>query len=258
MSWRTALACWLVASAVGPALGAQARPDGSRQHAGDWPAAAALTARHDSLVGGRAALEQLQSIRLLGSLNVPSAGIEAPLEILKISPNRFLFRTVMATSAEILRGFDGTVAWSVHPAEGARILTGAEREQTLEQADFFGDLHDLSRFATAETVGDTIYEGRRAWTVRLVRASADTLYEYFDQESGLSLGVAYTQMGPLGRQRIRTLHGDYRQFGPLLLATSIVQRLPDADIVIRIGFVELDKVIDSDLALPDAVKALLP
>lgn len=224
----------------------------------ELPSASSLAARHDSLVGGRAALESISSIRILGSLSVPAAGIEAPLEILKRAPNQFLFRTVMGNSAEILRGFDGEIAWSVHPAEGPRLLSGAEREQVLAQADFFGDLHDLSRFAAAETLGDTTYEGRSAWEVRYVRAEADTLYEYFDKETGLSLGTAYDQRGPLGRQRIRTLLGDYRSFGPLRLATSIVQRLPDADVVIRIGFVELDKVIESDLALPDAVKALIP
>lgn len=238
----------LVAAGLGlPAVAAQ-----------ELPSAASLAARHDSLVGGRAALEQLTSIRLLGNISVPAAGIEAPLEILKLAPNGFLYRSVLGTSGEILRGFDGSVAWSVHPAEGARILTGAEREQLIAQADFFGDLHDLTRFAAAETVGDTVYEGRDSWMVRLVRLPADTLYEYFDRETGYSLGTSFEQRGLLGRQRIRTLYGDYRTFGPLTLATSIVQRLPDTDVVIRIGFVELDKVRAEDLALPDAVKALIP
>jgi hypothetical protein len=224
----------------------------------DAPSAAALAARHDSLVGGRAALAGLTSIRLLGRFSIAAAGIDAPLEILKRTPNRFVFRTVMGEQGEIVQGFDGTVAWSMRPGEGARLLEGGEKAQVVQQADFFGDLHDLSRFASAQTMGAVDFEGRATWQVRLIRPSGDTLYEYFDRETGLSAGGAVDIPTGLGRVRQKTLYGDYRSFGPLLLATTIVQRQPDFDVIIRIAFVELDTVRESDLALPDAVKALIP
>jgi hypothetical protein len=224
----------------------------------DAPTAAALAALHDSLVGGRAALEGLQSIRLLGRFSVPAAGLDAPLEILKRSPNRFVFRTVMGEEGELVQGFDGTVAWSIRPGEGPRLLQGAERAQVEQQADFFGDLHDLTRFASSETVGAVEFEGRPTWQVRHVRPSGDTLYEYFDRESGLSAGGAVDVSTGLGRVRQKTLYGDYRSFGPLRMATTIVQRQPDFDVVIRIAFVELDTVREEDVALPDTVKALTP
>lgn len=224
----------------------------------DAPSAAILAARHDSLVGGRAALEGLSSLRLLGRFSIPAAGLDAPLEILKRKPNVFVFRTVLGDQGEIVQGFDGTVAWSMRPGEGARLLQGGDREQVVQQADFFGDLHDLSRFASAETMGAVEFEGRPTWQVRLVRPSGDTLYEYFDRETGLSAGGAMDIPTGLGRVRQKTLYGDYRSFGPLRLATTIVQRQPDFDVIIRIAFVELDAVRDQDLALPDAVKALVP
>ena len=224
----------------------------------DAPSASLLAARHDSLVGGRAALDALTSIRLLGRFSIPAAGLDAPLEILKQKPNRFVFRTVMGEQGEILQGFDGSVGWSMRPGEGARLLQGAERDQVMQQADFFGDLHDLSRFASAETVGAVEFEGRPTWQVRLVRPSGDTLYEYFDRETGLSAGGAVDIPTGLGRVRQKTLYGDYRTFGPLRIATTIVQRQPDFDVIIRIAFVELDTVREEDLALPDGVKALIP
>lgn len=224
----------------------------------DAPSAAILAARHDSLVGGRAALEGLSSIRLLGRFSIPAAGLDAPLEILKRKPNLFVFRTVLGDQGEIVQGFDGTVAWSMRPGEGARLLQGGERAQVEQQADFFGDLHDLARFASAETMGAVEFEGRPTWQVRLVRPSGDTLYEYFDRETGLSAGGAMDIPTGLGRVRQKTLYGDYRSFGPLRIATTIVQRQPDFDVIIRIAVVELDAVRLQDLALPDAVKALIP
>lgn len=237
---------------------APAMPAESVVPVADAPSAAQLVARHDSLVGGRAALEGLTSIRLLGRFSVPAAGLDAPLEILKGAPNLFVFRTVMGEQGEILQGFDGTHAWSVRPGEGARLLEGAERAQIIQQADFFGDLHDLSRFASAETVGAVEFEGRPTWQVRLVRPSGDTLYEYFDRDTGLSAGGAMDVSTGLGRARQKTLYGDYRSFGPLRLATTIVQRQPEFDVIIRIAFVELDTVQSADLAPPNAVKALIP
>lgn len=224
----------------------------------DAPTPADLVARHDSLVGGRAGLDSIASIRMLGTFSVVAAGIEAPLEILKRKPNHYVFRTVLGPETEVAQGFDGTTAWSIRPNEGPRVLAGEARDALIQQADFYGDLHDLSRFSSARTLGLRDFNGRPGWEVELVRAPADTLYEYFDEETGLSMGTRRRVLGPLGHVEERTLLGDYRVFGPIRLATSIVQRLPDVDVVVRIGFVELDRVQDRDLAPPDVVKALIP
>lgn len=225
--------------------------------AADMPSALTLAARHDSLVGGRAVLAGLTSLKFLGSFSVPSAGIEAPLEILKRSPNQFVYRTVLGEGVEVVQGYDGRIAWSIRPGQGARVLDGEERDQIVQQADFFGDLHDYSRFASAETTGAIEFEGRPAWEVRLVRPAGDTLYEFFDRETGLAAGGAVDVRTGLGRERRRTLLGDYKVFGQLRIATTIIQRQPDFDIIIRIAFVEVDTVREMEVALPDAVRALV-
>lgn len=236
----------LLASAVTSPLDAQ------------LPDARVLIARHDSLIGGREGFAQLRSMRVLGSFAVPAAGIETPLEILKVSPNRFVVRSTLGEGTEVLQGFDGQVAWSIRSGAGARILQGAEREAMVKQADFFGDLHDLTQFRDVATTADTTFEGRRAWQVRFVRATPDTLYEFFDQELGLSLGNRVVSRSAFGRVEVRTLVGDYRVFGPLRLATTIVQRQEGVETVIRIGFVEFDRVRDEDVTLPGPVRALIP
>ena len=80
----------------------------SPAYAQTLPSARELAARHDSLVGGRALLETRQSVRMLGSFTLAAAGIEAPLEILKVRPNKYLFRTSLGMMGDILSGFDGT------------------------------------------------------------------------------------------------------------------------------------------------------
>lgn len=222
------------------------------------PEAAALAARHDSLVGGRAALEAINSLRLIGTFSIPAAGIDAPVEILKRKPNQYLFRTSLGEFGEVLQGFDGEVAWSVQPGQEPRILSGPELERAREQADFFGDLHDLTRFTSVETVGETDFAGRRAWEVRMIRPSGDTLFEYFEVASGLSIGGAVLAGSMTGRVRLLTILSEYKPYGTLRLATRVTQRAPDFETVLLIQFVEIDGVREEDVALPPAVRALKP
>jgi len=221
------------------------------------PTPHSIAARHDSLVGGRAALEARRSMRMVGTFAIPDAGIEAPLEILKLRPNKYLFRTTFGPLGEIVSGYDGTNAWAVQPGQGAILLEKEMAAQVAEQADFFGDFHDYSRFARVELAEDADFEGRRVHRVRMVRARGDTLMEYFDAASGLSAGSVTTSTGPLGRSQTTTIVGEYRDFGGLLVATRIEQRTPQYKLFISIVSVEFDSIDEAAVEPPESVRALI-
>ncbi|MEX2181287.1 MAG: hypothetical protein WD771_04550 [Gemmatimonadaceae bacterium] len=243
----TVFAILAAGPAVGPAVGAQS-----------LPTPAALVARHDSIVGGRAVLAAHQSMRLIGSFTLAAAGIEAPLEILKVRPNKYIFRSSFGSMGEVMQGFDGTTAWAIQPGVGPVLLTGAQAEQIAEQADFFGDLHDLSRFSSAETVGEETFEGRRTYKVRMVRPNGDIVHEFFDAATGLSAGGSATVPGPTGLIEHVSVFSDYKVFDGLGMATRVVQRQPQFEVVLSIVAVEFDSVDERAVALPEAVRALLP
>lgn len=221
------------------------------------PTPQSIAARHDSLVGGRAALESRRSMRMTGTYAIPDAGIEAPLEILKLRPNKYLFRTTFGPLGEIVSGYDGRTAWAVQPGQGAILLEKEVAAMVAEQADFFGDFHDYSRFAKVELAADDDFEGRRVQTVRMVRASGDTLMEYFDATSGLSAGSLSVVGGPLGRSRTTTLVGDYKEFGGLMVATRIEQRTSQYKLIISIAAVEFDTFDEAAVEPPESVRALI-
>lgn len=221
------------------------------------PTPQSITARHDSLVGGRAALEAHRSMRLVGTYAIPDAGILAPLEILKLRPDKYLFRTTFGPIGEILSGYDGTNAWAVQPGQGAILLEKEMAKQVADQADFFGDLHDLSRFALVELAGETELEGRPVQRVRMVRASGDTIVEFFDLSSGLSAGSLTVASGPLGRSETTTLVGEYKDFGGLKVATRIEQRTPQYRLIISILSVEFDTVDEAAVEPPESVRLLI-
>lgn len=216
-----------------------------------------LGARHDSLIGGRVALEGHTSLRLSGAFSIPDMGLDAPLEILKRRPKQYLLRVTMGPMGELLSGFDGKVAWSVQPGAGAMLLNGEMATQMADQADFFGDLHDYSRFASVTTLEATTFEGRRVHPVQMIRPSGDTLVEFFDIETGLSAGSRTSLLVPGGRVEATSIVGEYRAFNGLTVATRIEQRNPQYRLIITITGVEFDTLDEAALAPPESVKALI-
>ncbi|MCL4212434.1 MAG: hypothetical protein KJZ74_00840 [Gemmatimonadales bacterium] len=221
------------------------------------PTAQSLAARHDSLVGGRATLEAHQSVRMIGSFSLAAAGIDAPLEILKVRPNKYLFRTSMGQLGELLSGYDGRTAWVIQPGQGPVILDGEQAAQVAEQGDFFGDLHDTTKFESMETLEETEFEGRRAYKVRLARRNGTVVHEYFDVATGLSAGGSMSVPTPLGPMEMVTVLSDYREFGGMRVATRVVQKNPQFEVVLSIVSVEFDTIDPSAVALPESVKALV-
>lgn len=222
------------------------------------PTPEALAARHDSLVGGRAALEGARSMRMVGTLAVTAMGLEAPLEILKVKPNRYLFRAQLGPMGELLSGYDGEHAWAIQPGMGPTLVTGAEGKLIADQADFFADLHDLSRFERVETVDQTTFEGRPTYRVRMTRPTGEILTEYFDAETGLSAGVSASVNGPMGAMELVSVFQGYQRFGGVLRPTRTIQRNPQFETLLTISAIEFDGVSDEAVAMPAAIRALIP
>ncbi len=216
-----------------------------------------LAARHDSLIGGRAALEAHKSVRMVGTFAIPAMGVEAPLEINKLRPNKYLFRTTLGPMGEILSGYDGANAWQIQPGQAPALVTGPAGEQIREQGDFFGDLHDFTRFKTVETVDATEVDGKKVYRVKMTRANGDVVMEHYDAESGYSMGGVMLVETPMGKMETHFSYGDYKTFGRLRMATRVVQRNPQFEVVIQVVSVEFDTLDDAAVAAPEAIRALI-
>lgn len=221
------------------------------------PSPQQLAARHDSLIGGRAALEARKSVRMVGTFAIPAAGIEAPVEINKLRPNKYLFRTALGPMGEILSGYDGARAWQIQPGQPPSILDGSAAEQVKEQGDFFGDFHDFTRFTSAETIDQTTVDGRKVYRVKMVRPNGDAVMEHFDVETGYSIGGTMSVATPMGAIETTFSYADYKSFGGMQFATRVVQRNPQFEIIISIASVEFDTLDEAAVAVPEAVKALI-
>lgn len=218
------------------------------------PPARQILDRHIQEIGGRQALQRIQSVKTTATLSF--SGLSGEMTAYAARPNRLLVHTSLPGVGEIRTGYDGQVAWSVDPVQGPRLLTGRELEDMRERARFDQMTKDPATYTSIETVQRTTFEGRPVFEVKVVRPSGREETEYYDAETGLQIGQITTQSSAMGQIQVTSVMSDYQRFGPLLMATKSVQRLGPQEISVTMTAVEYDTVADSVFALPPEIKAL--
>src|SRR5512140_3481828 len=247
MNIRRMLSALAVASLV-PALGsAQALPDGK-----------ALVAKHVAAIGGREAFDKHSSLHQTGTFSMAAMGIEGAVHVYRAKPALFLQQITLGSFGEMTQGFDGSTAWAIQPMQGAMVMSGDQAAQVKQQADFYSDVPDLSKYTTIETVAAEDFEGRKCYKVKLVREGGMEIMQYFDVETGLAAGTTRSIENPqMGKIDITVVLSDYKDQGGIKMPSKIVQKTPQGDVVLTFTTYEWDKVDQATFNLPDAVKALV-
>lgn len=251
-AWRVArLAAILLA--VGALAGAA--QDAVRQTS-DLPAARDVIHRFVAAIGGDA-VRKYKSRRAIGRFEIPSQGLAGDLEVLAMPPDRQVVRISLAGLGDIRNGFDGKVAWLINPMTGPMLLEGQARDHARMDADFYSELHDESGFKTMETVARTEFEGTPAYKLRLVRASGEDDIEFFAVDTGLLIGSIISRQSPMGPMEAASSYSDYKNFGGVLAAARMRQKVMGVEQVIVITRVEYDTLDEGVFALPPQIKALV-
>jgi hypothetical protein len=220
------------------------------------PPAEQLVERYVEAVGGRAAHERHDHRRLELEMAMPAVGMTMQMEMLQSRPNLTLTRMTIPGMGTMRSGYDGTVAWASDPMSGARIITGDELEQTLRQADFDSGINFARHFPTMETVELTEMGGRACYSVRMVSAGGDEVFNCFDSETALMVGAVMTQASPMGRMEAEMRFEDYREFDGLLMPTVTRTSMMGQEMVMTVTSVSHDPIDPSVFEAPADVRAL--
>src|SRR5262249_18525938 len=124
-------------------------------------------------------------------------------------------------------------------------------------ADFYGELHDPSRYVSVKTVEKTTFEGRPCYKLSLVRKDGSEDFDFYDVQTGLKAGTIGTRETSMGSITATQAQTDYKNFGDLLHASVVKQTAMGVQQVLMITAVEYDKVDPSVFALPPDIKALI-
>ena len=220
------------------------------------PTATELMAKHDALTGGRAAMAKYSSIKEVGTMNIPAAGIDATMEVYKDKSGKFLQKMVLGAMGEASTGFDGTTAWQMQMGN-ASIVSGDQAKAMKVQADFFSGYHDSAKYKSAETVERADFDGRKCYKVKVILLDGTETFEYFEAATGLAAGTTRDVESPAGKITAMQILSDYKDFGGVKLPTKTTVKGGPVEVTMNIASVEFDTVTAAAFVAPDAVKALV-
>jgi len=99
-----------------------------------------VLAGYVAALGGRAALEKLNSRVAKGSFEVSGIAMSGPVEMYAKAPNKMLIVLQMPKQETFKDGFDGIIGWEQNPDDGITDKTGLELGSTMRDADFYQPL----------------------------------------------------------------------------------------------------------------------
>lgn len=223
------------------------------------PTAQQVIDRYVAAIGGRPAIERVQSFSATGTFAMPAQGVNGAMTMSAARPNRVSMTIDIPGMGQIVQGYDGTVAWSVNPVQGPRLLEGKELEQTVEDADFeAGMLRAPANVVSREVVEQTTIEGQPCVRVKTVRQSGAESLDCYSVETGLMVASSQKRESPMGSIESVTLLSDYRDFGGVKVATRARVQIPSlgAEQVLTFTDIRMNAAAPAAFVRPAAIETL--
>jgi hypothetical protein len=221
------------------------------------PSARSIVDRHITAVGGKAAILAHSSSRATGTFTVASAGMTGAIEVFAAKPDKSMVKISIPGVGEVVEAYDGKNGWTMSAMTGPMLLEGKQLEEKRFDTDFFGELHDSSRYESMTTVERTDFDGRPCYKVRLVRKGGGEDFEFYDVDTGLKAGRIATRETPMGTVTGTSTEGDYKKFGNLLQPTTVKNTMMGVQQLITITTIEYDNVSPSVFEPPAQIQALI-
>ncbi|MEP6766868.1 MAG: hypothetical protein ABJB66_21305, partial [Gemmatimonadaceae bacterium] len=222
------------------------------------PKAEEIFARHVAAVGGKEAILRVTSIKTIGTMQIVSMGISAPVETIIAAPNRMVSKMTLPGIGDVASGYDGKTGWEVNPMQGPRVKSERETSMMAEECDFYRILlYSNDRYTSAATVGSVEFGGEKSWQVKIVLKSGRVVNDYFSIETGLRVGSQTTQESAQGTIEVRQIESAYKQFGGMMVATKRDLMSGSTRMVMTASDIVLNDVSPVDFALPAQIKALI-
>lgn len=238
------LAATMVASPVGA------------QGAAGLPPAQEIIARYVKAVGGDA-WKSHKSARMKATMTVPAANITSTMEVVQVFPNSIMEKTTIAGMGEMKTGFDGTVAWSIDPMQGPRVLSGPEEVAMKESANPENALRMSGDITASETVEKTTFNEQECYKVKHTWKSGRVSHDCYSVKDGLLVATTTKQASPMGEVDVTQLHKDYKDFGGIKRPSVVTSQMMGQEITVTLTHWEWDTVDPKELELPAEIKALV-
>jgi hypothetical protein len=221
------------------------------------PTGREIVARHVAAIGGEKAYRSIDSIVARGRWEIPAQRLSGSLELKAARPSLMLYRVTILGIGRIESGFNGRIGWTISPLSGPELLAGKQLSETADEAWFDSAIYPAEKVRELSTVGLETFDGRQAYRLKVVFASGNEQFDFFDTETGLRIGTEVTRATASGSVPTVNLLRDYKAFGPLLQATTLVQRALGFEQVVTITSCEYTPHPQGTFDPPAEIQALI-
>jgi hypothetical protein len=237
---------------------ATTQPQTTTATSASLPTGRAIIDRYVAAIGGRDAVLRHQSIRSVGTFEMPAAGVKGDLTIVQMAPNKMAMTIDLPGVGQMVSGYDGTVGWSINPMQGPRVLEGKELAQLREDAGPAAMLRSPDRIRSSETLELTTMNGKPCYRVKITYHSGRESFDCYSSETGLLVSMTQTQESPMGAVQVTTLFDDWKEFGSLKSATKVRMQMLGQEQLLTVDRIEFDRPEDAKaVEVPEQIKPLV-
>jgi hypothetical protein len=183
------------------------------------PTADQILDKYMEALGGKAAIDKLQSRVMKGSL-LTSDGITLGYEVYQSGPDKLY--TVLNTPKQgtFERGFDGSIGWE-KSQHGVHTLEDSELFYLRRYPDLFKDIKLKEQFTRLSFGGKEKIDGKEVYVLRGTTADNKRERLYFDAQTGLLLRRSISVATMIGVIPEQVDFEDYRDVGGMKLPFTI-------------------------------------
>jgi hypothetical protein len=225
----------------------------------DLPKAEEVMAKYIEALGGKEALEKIHNRVTKATVAMPDQGITLEVTTYAAEPNKSYVVLESEMMGRIEQGTDGKVSWSKHPMMGgARILEGAEREQSLQRAIFHDKLQWRKLYKKVECQGIESVDGKDCYKLLATPETGNPETWYFAKDSRLLVKTQAKVSTPMGEMQIESAESDWKKVDGVLIAHKMTITTPMGGRVMTVNSVEHNVDLPKDrFDLPEDIKSLI-
>jgi len=265
----TVAAAAMLLAAAQAGIAQQTKPDTAPQTKPDAnaPAPEKLFEGAIDHMGGRKAMEDLDSIHVLATIELPEQqraqiGGNLEMELKRGKGDKLLFEQKMGNMGTVMTiGSNGDVTWTNNTFRGGySIVEGVEEKEAIDQTMIVRhDMIDRMKEdgVKTETVGSESFNDTDAWKVRLEDQDGNIVHLFFAKDDGRILGIKSQQgQGPGGPPAMTMTFNEWKTFGPLKLYTKMTMSGNRPDMTLTFDSIEINTVDETVFELPDRIKEM--
>ncbi len=152
------------------------------------PTVQALLDRHAAAVGGAERWSRIATREDVGTAVLDGASARFVARWAAEGRRWALVYDFVEDTSQVWNGYDGAAAWYESSFGDARRLTGVDSLNYALAADIAGALAPIGPRDSAVVDGETLFDGRAAWRLRIAHAGGAARTYFFEKATGLRIG----------------------------------------------------------------------